>query len=78
MFYSDSNLQTSGRNGRGFGNFSQHQFISPKEGPVRYNCHGSLVVENELVQNMLNEHEGDTHAETVVVRNIVFLYFSLC
>ena len=42
--------------------------LLPRDGPVAYNCCGSLVVENESPKTEENVDETDAHVETEVVR----------
>ena len=42
--------------------------LLPRDGPVAYNCYGSLVVEDESPETEENVDEADAHVETEVVR----------
>ena len=42
--------------------------LLPRDGPVAYNCYGSLVVEHESPDTQENVHEANAGVETEVVR----------
>ena len=42
--------------------------LLPTDGPVAYNCYGSLVVEGESSETQENVDEADARVETEVVR----------